>query len=130
MQAPARAGPRKATRVMSLSWLPVRFELSNLLERVLKVATKTYRPIVDEHVRWRLFSGHRGDEREQVMLPEPSANLCVVPGREYDHVETTLGERAQELLGAGTRCVPVIGVLPPSVGVEHAIEIHADNGPL
>jgi hypothetical protein len=108
----------------------VRFELNNLLERVLKITTKTYRPIVDEHVRWRLFSGHRGHVREQVMLPEPSANLRVVPGREYDDVETTLGQRAQELMGACTRCVPVIGVLPPGVGVKHAIKIHADNGPL
>jgi hypothetical protein len=53
-----------------------------------------------------------------------------MPRRENDDVETTFGERAQELLGAGTRCVPVVGVLPPGVGVEYAIQIHADNWPL
>src|SRR3954469_21477469 len=133
-QHDASSGSRRfsqaSTHNRARSWFPVRFELNDLLERVLKVTTKTHRPIVDEHVGWRLLPGHRGHVRKQVMLPEPSADLCVMPRREYDDVETTFGERAQELLGAGTRCVPVVGVLPPGVGVEYAIQVDADQRPL
>jgi hypothetical protein len=61
------------------------------------------------------------------MITQPASNLRMVARGEDDHVEAAFGEPFEKPLGAGPRGVPMIGVLPAGVGIEHAIQIDAHD---
>src|SRR4051812_13432279 len=109
------------------SSFPVRLEMDDLVEGLVEVTAKTNSAVIDEYVRRWLSSGDAGHIREQPVLLKPAPHLRMVTGREHHHVEATLGQCAQERFCAGSRRIPVIGVLPPRIRVEHTIQIDADD---
>ena len=106
----------------------MRLEGRHALQRFFEIAAEADRTIVHEDVRRRLAASHRRDIRQQAVIAQPAPHLRMVPGGEDNDVETAFREPLQKSDGARTRRIPMVGVLPPGVRIEHAIQIDADDG--
>lgn len=108
----------------------MRLEVDDFIERVFEISLEAHRAIVNKDMRRRLSPCDRGHVGQQSMLLQPSPNLEVMARCEYDDVKPSLGQRLQKASRARSRFIPMIGVLPSSVGIQHPVQIDADDGPL
>jgi len=99
------------------------FEAVDLAQRVGEIAAETDGAIVDEHVRRRLPACDRANQVVQPVFPKPPPHANRMTGREHDDVEAASAELLEECARPGARRIPVIGVFPARVGVEHAVQI-------
>src|SRR5215203_92391 len=119
------AGLSRGSRSVLL--LPVRPELPDLLQGRREVAPEAHGPVVHEDMGGGLAVRHLGDPAVEAMLGEPGAGVVAPAGGEDDNPETPFVEVPQEVAGPGPRWVPVLLVLPAGVGVEHTVEVDADD---
>ncbi len=77
-----------------------------------------------EHVRRRLPAGDCGDVRQESVLPQPAADLHVVPGGEDDDVEAAIGEGSIQV-DADERCLGLVEIDLAWAGL-HRLKCHAD----
>jgi hypothetical protein len=74
--------------------------------------------------------GHLRDPAGQAVGLQPAARVVGPAGGEDDHAEALLAERAEEILGARARWIPVVRAAPAGVGVQHAVQVDTDDGPV
>ena len=108
---------------------PVCFERLDLPQRVSEVTAEAHGAIVDEDVRRRLAPRHLVHQILQPMHPQPSPHARRMSCGEDDDVEAPCLQLFEKRACAGTWRIPVVGMFPPGVVVQHAVQIDADQRP-
>jgi hypothetical protein len=106
----------------------MRPEPHDLLQRRREITPEADRPVVHEDVGGGLAVGDLGDPAGQAVGLQPGSRVVRPAGGEDDHAEALLAERVEEVFGARARWIPVVGPAPAGVGVQHAVQVDADDG--
>src|SRR5690242_3115730 len=117
-------------RVGPLRWnalFPVRLESADAIHGFREVAFEADGAVVHIDVGGRFLVGDCADELREPVLCEPCLDVRRPPHSEHHYPVAALIEQLKKLASPWTRRVEEVRAFPSVEGIQHAVEIYADN---